>query len=148
VALANPTDVTLPSADEAERAARARRQLAPLVREGEPLRLRVAGDEVCLPAPAARLLVEILDQMAAGDAVTLVPVHAELSTTQAAELLNVSRQHLVNLLEAGELPFHHAGTHRRVRLRDLLAYKERLEADRHRALDELSEQAQELDLGY
>lgn len=90
----------------------------------------------------------MLSQIAQGNAVTLLPIPAELTTQEAANLLNVSRPHLVKLLEAGEIPFHKVGTHRRVRFEDLMRYKEHINQKRMEALDELAAQAQELNLGY
>jgi excisionase family DNA binding protein len=109
----------------------------------------VAGLEKCtLPASAAQLLITVLEEMSEGHPVTVIPTGTELSTQEAARLLNVSRPYLVGVLERGDLPFRKVGTHRRVRLSDLLLYKRRDEAQRRQALDALTVQAQELDMGY
>lgn len=103
---------------------------------------------VTLPTEAFQFLVEIVSQMAIGNAVTVVPMHAEVTTQQAADFLNVSRPFLISLLEAGKLPFRKVGAHRRVRMADLLAYKQRDDEARRKVLDELAADAQNNDLGY
>ena len=97
-----------------------------------------------IPATAVRLLVQILDEMGQGNAVKVIPVHPELTTQEAAELLNVSRPTLIQLLREGHIEFRKVGTHRRVRLDSLMAYKRELHADRLAALTALSAYDQEL----
>jgi excisionase family DNA binding protein len=99
-----------------------------------------------IPAAAYRLLVDVLTQMAQGNAVTLIPIHAELTTQEAADLLNVSRPYLIKQIEAGAIPYHKIGRHRRIRFEDLMAYKQQVDAARSQALDELVAESQALGL--
>ncbi|RJT42673.1 helix-turn-helix domain-containing protein [Mesorhizobium waimense] len=86
--------------------------------------------------------------MGQGNAVTIIPVHAELTTQEAADYLNVSRPYLIRLLEEGKLPFNMVGTHRRVKFSDLAAYRNNAEEERKKVMEELAAQAQELGMGY
>lgn len=104
--------------------------------------------EVVIPAAAFHLLVDILSQMAQGNAVTLIPIHAELTTQEAADIFNVSRPFLIKLIEVGKIPCRKVGRHRRIRFEDLMNYKQQIDSDRMQALDELAAQAQELNMGY
>ena len=143
-----------PSDAEVTLAREASRMLAKLAGRNRTVRIEATETEAGgtesfeLPPAAVILLADMLAQIAAGNAVSVVPVHAELTTQQAADMLNISRPFLVSLLERGDLSFHKVGTHRRVRYRDLVAYKRQKQEARHRALDELVHQAQELGLGY
>jgi excisionase family DNA binding protein len=104
--------------------------------------------QIIIPFSAIRMLLDILTQMAEGNAITLIPIHAELTTQEAANLLNISRPYLIKLLDNHKIPFHKVGTHRRIHFIDLLKFKEKIQKESQQALDELVEQAQELDLGY
>jgi len=99
-----------------------------------------------VPTVALRLLAHVLEEMARGNPITLIPRHAELTTHQAADLLRVSRPYLIKLLDGGQIPHRKVGAHRRVRYDDLVAYQEREKAARHRALDEMTAEAQRLGL--
>ena len=103
---------------------------------------------VRIPTSALRLLLEVLTEIGQGNAVSIIPIHTELTTQEAADVLNVSRPFLVQLLEKGDIQFHKIGTHRRVRYQDVIDYKKRIDGDRRKALDELAAQAQELEMGY
>jgi excisionase family DNA binding protein len=141
-----------PSKDDAELARASGQRLARVARRKEPLTIRVrdAGQEetIELPAGAVKLLMAILEDMASGRAITIVPQNAELTTQQAADIMNVSRPFLIQLLENKKLPFRLVGSHRRVRFEDVLRYKEHIDAERRRVLDQLVAEAQDLDMGY
>jgi excisionase family DNA binding protein len=145
--------LSTPSDAEKALAVESSRQLAPLVQnERSSTSISILEDElgqkIVVPNVAISLLLEILTQMAQGNAVTLMPYHAELTTQQAADLLNVSRPFLVKLLESGDLAHRMVGKHRRVLLQDVMKYKENIDRARNETLNELVAQAQELNMGY
>jgi excisionase family DNA binding protein len=106
------------------------------------------GRELELPTSIYKVLVAAVSAMAQGNAVSIVPVHHELTTQQAADLLNVSRPHLVKLLDAGEIPHHKVGSHRRVFFEDLMRFREVRDAERRKALADLTRKSAELGLDY
>ncbi len=141
-------DPIVPSTDDARIAKRSGETLARYASHSLSVRVGNTNDEIELPEGAVRLLVDILANMAEGNAVALMPVHAELTTKEAADILGVSRPFLIRLLEEGKIPYHKVGTHRRVYFSDLRAYKKRILEERESALSELVGQAQSLDMGY
>jgi len=143
----------VPTAQDAAIAREASRMLAPYVEHLESLRFQVGEEKkvtqkLLLPATAIRLLLDLLTEMAAGNAITLIPVHAQLTTQQAADVLNVSRPFLVSLLEQGKIPHVKVGTHRRILFEDLMRYKKDIDRERQKALDELIRESEKLNIGY
>jgi excisionase family DNA binding protein len=143
----------IPSEEDTRVAQDSSRRFAGLPTKGQKslsIRVESEGKDETIPIPLSlfRLLTEILTNMARGNAVTIVPLHAELTTQEAADLLNVSRPFIIQLVEAGRLPHRKVGTHRRILFEDLLEFKRRNDADRLQVLEELTSEAQELGMGY
>jgi excisionase family DNA binding protein len=150
---ANLRDLTLPDDASSAAASEAVEALAGFLRAHPTPSARVAlvadddaRTEVVVPGEVFRLVIDMLEHLSRGDAVTVAPVHAELTTQQAADLLNVSRPHLVKLLERGDIPFRRVGNRRKVRLLDVTAYRRQDDERRHAALDELTREAEEMGL--
>lgn len=103
-----------------------------------------------LPASLIEIVQQLVSEIAKGNSVTIITNEKEISTTEAAEILEVSRQHLIELLESGELPipFRKVGKHRRLRAEDVINFKQRIDEQRLEVLSQLAQQAQELKLGY
>ncbi len=141
-----------PTAQDAAIARVSRQAFARLAQKRAPLKLRVTDVEqaepIELPAGAVALLMDILEAMAAGRGVTIIPENAELTTVQAAAVLNVSRPFLIKLVEEGRIPYRTVGKHRRIRLEDVMSYKTTIDREREAILDQLAKEAQEQDLGY
>jgi excisionase family DNA binding protein len=145
-----PEDPVVPTEHDTELARESGRLLAACIGQGDVARLVVHdGDQqIDVPVSALRMLVNILAQMAQGNAVSLVPFHAELTTQQAAGFLNVSRPYLVKLLERDVLKYRRVGTHRRIAFSELLQYRQRLTAQGRETAAKLSQEAEDLGLGY
>ncbi len=110
--------------------------------------ISIGEKKLTLPRTALHLLINALTQMAQGNTVTILSTDTELTTQEAADLLNVSRPHLVELLESGKIPHRKVGTRRRVHAQDVLAYKTSIDNQRLKTLETLSKQAQHLKMGY
>jgi excisionase family DNA binding protein len=147
--LDDPLSERLPTPEEAEKARKASALLARHMNRQGALSLHLKqsakGDLVELPPAVSRLVLDLLLYVSKGEAVTLVPFGTELSTQQAADLLNVSRPFLVKLIENKEIPHYKVGTHRRIRAEDLFAYKHHRDGKRGEALRKLARLGQEID---
>ncbi len=150
--LAHPHRQFPPTAQETALALASSQRLSRYAGLNRPLSLRVMDAEqdnpIVLPAGAVALLMDILEAMAAGRGISLIPENAELTTVEAAEVLNVSRPFLIKLLTKGALPHRKVGKHRRIRMEDVMAYKSRIDQERESVLDQLTADAQENDMGY
>ena len=144
--------IPIPTKADIELSARSSRVLASLTNSHKGTQKITVESEsgkeesLMIPSVAYELLIDILSQIAQGNAVTIVPVKTELSTQQAANLLNVSRPYLIKLLESREIPYHKVGKHRRILAQDLYKYKADIDAKRSQSLDELTALSEELDL--
>jgi excisionase family DNA binding protein len=147
-------DITFPKESEVRAAVQGQRELtAYLATNFDTQRIQILDDrnvahQIELPTSALRLLADILVEFAVGNGVGIVPVHPELTIQEAADLLNVSRPHFVKLLETQALPRHGTREHRRIRFDDLMKFKAARDQASERAVSALTEQAQELKLGY
>lgn len=108
------------------------------------LHIKQQQQHLAIPAGMLNLFVAILAETARGHSVTLIPSHKELTTQEAAEYLNVSRPFVVKLLEQGEMPFHRRGKHRRIKMSDLMAYRQRSAFNQEKAFQDLSDLTQQL----
>ncbi len=111
-----------------------------------PRLISPTGKELELPDSVYKILQQVIHDLARGKAVAIAPVDAELTTQRAADLLNVSRPYLIKLLEKGEIPYQKTGTHRRVKLQDVLEYRRQRAAARRASLREMAQSAQEMGL--
>lgn len=141
----------LPNGEEKEAAAAAVMVLTEMSAQAAPVRVpvnNIGGTQaIDLPPAVSQAVIEFLGHIACGEMVTIVPYGAELTTQQAADLLNVSRPYLISLLDAGDIPHFKVGTHRRIRAQDLLEYKEQRDEKRAGALKKLQQLGQEFEAG-
>ena len=138
----------LPTKEDSQLAAESSRILSALTDNGDFRVQLEGGQQLVLPSAVKTLLAHLLTEMSRGNAVTIIPIHAELTTQEAADFLNISRPFLIGLLEKGEIKFHTVGTHRRIRFEDLTTYKDKKDRESNDAMTELTKQAQELRMGY
>lgn len=144
----------LPSAEEVALAKVGSQELsAVLESSGDIQHFEVVGKDgethsVQLPSSAVQLMIEVLTQLGQGNSVNITPIHAELTTQEAADLLNMSRPTFIKLLDEGALPHTRSGNRRKIAFVDVMSYKQLLDEKRKSALDELSSLDQEVGLGY
>ena len=103
-------------------------------------------EDLTVPREAAEMFLRILSGMAAGQSVTVIPTNAELTTQEAADLMNVSRPFVIKLLEAGDIEYRLVGTHRRLQAVSVRDYLRRMRRSQRAAIDELEELTQEMGL--
>ena len=145
---------SLPTAEEVALAKLSSQELsAVLETNGEIQDFNVVGKDgethqVKMPASAVKLMIEVLTQLGQGNSVNITPIHAELTTQEAADILNMSRPTLIKLLDSGDIPHSRTGNRRKVAFVDVMNYKQAIDAKRLSALDELTALDQELGLGY
>jgi excisionase family DNA binding protein len=129
-----------------------KQRLAYYIHQQESLTLHVMDadrdEPIELPAGAVSMLMGILDAMSTGQGITLIPEDTELTTVEAADILNVSRPFVIKLLEQGAIPYRKVGKHRRIRMQDVMDYKQSIDQAREKVLDQLVANAQEQNMGY
>lgn len=150
-ALVEREPVTLAESERTE-AAEAAKAVGAVIQERDGTSMATVTldneQKITVPVPALALLADILREMGRGNAVVIVPYGAELTTQQAADLLNVSRPYVVKLIENGQLPARKVGPRRRVRFEDLMSFKHADNAHRREVARQLTAEAEEMGLGY
>jgi len=149
--------IELPDDRAAQQAAYAAKQLTAYLKANATTDadIQLVGEDVgetstSIPVPAIALgiLVDVLDELADGNAVAVVPVQAEMTSQQAADLLNVSRPYLIKLLDGEHIPYRRVGNRRKILLTHLLEYRQRDEMQRRRVADKLTQEAERIGLAY
>jgi len=149
-ATALPEHVVSPDPAERDEIVALQEQLVRIARLRRPMASLVGpdGTEIAIPASAFAALQAVVHDMAQGLTITLIPHDKELTTKEAADILNFSRPFLIRLLDRDEIPYHRVGTHRRLRVEDVLAYREQRAAHRREKLRELTSLSEEVEGGY
>ncbi|AUI88979.1 DNA-binding protein (plasmid) [Vibrio azureus] len=148
------TATKLPSAEDMALAKLGSQELSAVIEiNGEAQRINVVDKSgnthgVTIPASALNMMIEVLTQLGQGNSVSITPIHAELTTQEGADMLNMSRPTFIKLLDSGDIPYSRTGNRRKVAYVDLMEYKNRLEENRLADLAELSALDQEMDMGY
>lgn len=141
---------SLPSPTEIQFAENLLRELTFFCKDDSDINVTFHNKSKSVKVPFSRkmlfYLVQILEQISMGNDVEIFPIDAELTTREAADLLNVSRQYLVKLLKENRIPFHKVGTQRRIKFEDLMKYKAKMQVESEQAMDELTRLGQELKL--
>jgi len=122
-----------------DRAAHSKRRVRPVVCK----LVGPSGETIAIPESVFYALERVTEVMARGDSITIVPVGKEMTTQKAADMLNISRQYLVRLLQEGRIPYTKTGKHRRLRLDDVLAFRQQRDSERRAGLDELTKMSEE-----
>jgi len=146
------TELIAPTQQDARLAAKAVSRLSGYLDRPDDVKIQIGiegrQETVAVPQMVLHLLSRILKETASGHAVSVVPFESELTTSEAADYLNVSRPYVIALLEQGKIPFHKVGSHRRIRLEDVADYKKRQMATSYAAMEELQAQAEDLNMEF
>ena len=146
------TELIAPTKQDAQLAAQAVDRLSHYLNRPDDIKIQLGPEGqreyIAVPQLIMGLLSQILKETANGHAVSVMPVDAEMTTSEAADYLNVSRPYVIGLLELGKIPFHKVGSHRRIRLEDVVEYKKRQMAASYAAMEELQAQAEELNMEF
>ena len=139
-----------PCESDVDLARTASSKIVPFLRKQKPqtvhLTFAEGHESIILPTGSLEMFSSMLEAMAAGHGVMIFPLHAELTTMEAADILNVSRPYLIGLLENNEIPFRLVGRHRRIRMEDIVQYKDRIDREREAILDQMVAEAEEMGL--
>jgi len=146
------TELITPTQQDVRLAAETAQRLSGYLDQPDHVKIQVGveGEQeyLAMPQMVVHLLSQILKETASGHAVSVIPVDSEMTTSEAADYLNVSRPYVISLLEQGKIPFYKVGSHRRIRIEDVAEYKQRQMAASYAAMAELQAQAEDLNMEF